>query len=107
MPIYEYHCTSCGNDLEVFQHMQDPTLTVCPECHGTLKKIYSPVGIVFKGSGFYATDSKNSKSSTSTSSPASPASTDSSSSGSKPADSSGTPSTSTSTSTPASTPAPA
>jgi len=74
MPIYEYHCTSCGADLEIFQHMKDPTLTVCPECKGKLKKVFSPVGIVFKGSGFYATDSKKSTSSTSTSSPSSPAS---------------------------------
>ena len=74
MPIYEYHCTSCGADLEIFQHMKDPALTVCPECKGKLKKIFSPVGIVFKGSGFYATDSKNSASSTSTSSPSSAAS---------------------------------
>ncbi|MDR0284274.1 MAG: FmdB family transcriptional regulator [Propionibacteriaceae bacterium] len=71
MPIYQYHCTSCGADLEIFQHMVDPTLTVCPECQGQLRKVFSPVGIVFKGSGFYATDSK--KSSSTTSLPASPA----------------------------------
>jgi len=75
MPIYEYRCKSCGADLEIFQHMEDPTLTVCPECKGKLKKVFSPVGIVFKGSGFYATDSKNSTSSTSTTSPSSASST--------------------------------
>ncbi|MDR2896183.1 MAG: FmdB family transcriptional regulator [Propionibacteriaceae bacterium] len=58
MPIYQYHCNSCGRDLEIFQHMSDPTLTTCPECQGQLRKVFSPVGIVFKGSGFYATDSK-------------------------------------------------
>ena len=69
MPIYQYHCTSCGADLEIFQRMTDPTLTVCPDCDGALKKIFSPVGIVFKGSGFYATDSKKSSSSTKTATP--------------------------------------
>ena len=58
MPIYQYHCTSCGADLEIFQHMTDPTLETCPECQGHLRKIFSPVGIVFKGSGFYATASR-------------------------------------------------
>ncbi|MDR0959967.1 MAG: hypothetical protein LBM23_06390 [Propionibacteriaceae bacterium] len=60
MPTYQYHCANCGADLEIFQRMTDPTLTVCPECEGELRKIYAPVGIVFKGSGFYATDSKKS-----------------------------------------------
>jgi len=58
MPIYQYHCTSCGADLEIFQRMSDPSLTECPECRGKLRKVFSAVGIVFKGSGFYATDSK-------------------------------------------------
>ena len=58
MPVYEYHCTSCGADLEIFQRMSDPALTECPQCRGKLRKVFSPVGIVFKGSGFYATDSK-------------------------------------------------
>ena len=70
MPIYQYHCASCGADLEIFQHMTDPTLEVCPKCKGKLKKVFSPVGIVFKGSGFYATDSKKSSSATSSSSTA-------------------------------------
>jgi len=60
MPIYEYHCKACGRNLEIFQHMTDPSLTECPECQGKLRKVFSPVGIVFKGSGFYATDSKKS-----------------------------------------------
>ncbi len=77
MPIYQYHCTSCGKDLEIFQRMTDPSATTCPDCQGALRKVFSAVGIVFKGSGFYATDSK--KGSSSTSSVASPpASADSS-----------------------------
>ena len=67
MPIYQYHCASCETDLEIFQRMTDPALTVCPQCQAGLRKVFSPVGIVFKGSGFYATDSK--KNSTSTSLP--------------------------------------
>jgi putative FmdB family regulatory protein len=73
MPIYEYHCTSCEVDHEIFQRMSDDALTDCPDCGGTLKKIFSAVGIVFKGSGFYATDSKKSSTASRTSSP--PAST--------------------------------
>ena len=117
MPIYEYRCTSCGADLEIFQHMEDPTLTVCPECKGKLKKVFSPVGIVFKGSGFYATDSKKSTSSMSTPAASSPTpaastespSSDASSAKSTPPASSSVPSTSTSTptSSTSSTPAPA
>ena len=74
MPIYEYHCTSCGADLEIFQRMTDPTLQECPECAGSLRKVFSPVGIVFKGSGFYATDSRKKSTVTSTSSPSTAAS---------------------------------
>jgi len=63
VPTYQYHCTDCGTDLEVFQHMTDPALTVCPDCQGKLRKIFSAVGVVFKGSGFYATDNRSSRSS--------------------------------------------
>lgn len=109
MPIYQYHCTSCGRDLEIFQHMTDPTLTVCPECAGHLRKVFSPVGIVFKGSGFYATDNKKS---TSVSTPAATTSTTSDTAVAKSTDTAATPSTPSSsdpattaksTSTPAST----
>jgi putative FmdB family regulatory protein len=62
MPIYQYHCTACGADLEIFQHMSDAALTQCPQCQGRLRKVFSPVGIVFKGSGFYATDSRKNSS---------------------------------------------
>lgn len=58
MPTYEYHCTKCGHNLEAFQRFSDPALTTCPDCQGSLRKVFSPVGIVFKGSGFYATDNR-------------------------------------------------
>jgi len=59
VPTYEYACTSCGEQLEVVQRFSDDPLTICPACGGTLRKVFSPVGIVFKGSGFYRTDSRN------------------------------------------------
>lgn len=68
MPIYEYACTACGERTEAKQGFDDPPLTECPHCGGSLRKLYSPVGIVFKGSGFYSTDTK--KKSTSSSSDA-------------------------------------
>jgi putative FmdB family regulatory protein len=58
MPIYEYACTSCGERTEARQSFSDPPLEECPYCGGKLRKLYSPVGIVFKGSGFYSTDAK-------------------------------------------------
>ena len=59
MPTYEYACTECGNRVEVFQRIGDEPLTVCERCGGTLRKVFHPAGIVFKGSGFYATDSRS------------------------------------------------
>ena len=58
MPIYEYACTACGERTEAKQGFDDPPLEICPICGGKLRKLYSPVGIVFKGSGFYSTDRK-------------------------------------------------
>ena len=58
MPTYEYACTVCAEQIEVVQRFSDDSLTVCPACGGMLRKVYSPVGIVFKGSGFYRTDSR-------------------------------------------------
>ena len=58
MPTYQYRCTECGADLEVVQKFTDDALTVCPECAGKLRKVFSAVGVVFKGSGFYKTDSR-------------------------------------------------
>ena len=59
MPTYQYACTACDERLEVVQKFTDDPLTVCDECGGQLRKVYSAVGIVFKGSGFYRTDSRN------------------------------------------------
>ena len=61
MPIYEYACTSCGERTEAKQGFDDPPLEECRRCGGRLRKLYSPVGIVFKGSGFYSTDQKSTK----------------------------------------------
>ncbi len=61
MPIYGYTCSQCGHQLEAFQKMSDPPLGTCPECQGTLEKQLYPVGVLFKGSGFYTTDYKGSK----------------------------------------------
>jgi putative FmdB family regulatory protein len=59
MPTYEYACKSCGEHLEVVQSFRDEALTECPRCAGVLRKVFSPVGISFKGSGFYRTDSRS------------------------------------------------
>ena len=59
MPVYQYACTDCGEALEVRQSFTDDALTVCPACEGRLRKVLSAVGVVFKGSGFYRTDSRN------------------------------------------------
>ena len=59
MPTYQYTCTECGEPLEAVQKFSDAPLTVCPACGGRLRKVFSAVGIVFKGSGFYRTDSRN------------------------------------------------
>ncbi|MFY9933213.1 MAG: FmdB family zinc ribbon protein [Streptosporangiaceae bacterium] len=58
MPTYQYTCTECGEPVEAVQKFSDPPLTVCENCGGRLRKVFSPVGIVFKGSGFYRTDSR-------------------------------------------------
>jgi putative FmdB family regulatory protein len=59
VPTYPYACTSCGHAFEVQQSFSDPSLTECPECAGRLRKVFSSVGVVFKGSGFYRTDSRS------------------------------------------------
>jgi putative FmdB family regulatory protein len=58
VPTYQYACTECGDQSEVVQRFSDDPLTVCGVCGGRLRKVFSPVGIVFKGSGFYRTDSR-------------------------------------------------
>ena len=64
MPTYQYTCTECGEPLEAVQKFTDAPLAVCPACGGRLRKVFSAVGIVFKGSGFYRTDSRNGSSAT-------------------------------------------
>jgi putative FmdB family regulatory protein len=65
VPTYQYACKECDHRFEAVQSFSDPSLTVCPQCSGTLRKVFSSVGVVFKGSGFYRTDSRDSgKSST-------------------------------------------
>jgi putative FmdB family regulatory protein len=90
MPTYEYACTRCGQHVEVVQSMSDARLTECGACGGPLRKVFAPIGIVFKGSGFYRTDSRGkpskkdgaaAKESTSKSSAASSSSSSSESSG--------------------------
>ncbi|MGW1378928.1 FmdB family zinc ribbon protein [Streptomyces sp. NPDC002446] len=83
MPTYQYQCTECGEGLEAVQKFTDDALTECPSCNGRLKKVFSAVGIVFKGSGFYRNDSRGASSSSS------PAKSSSSSSGTSSSDSSG------------------
>ncbi|HEX2699705.1 MAG TPA: FmdB family zinc ribbon protein [Acidimicrobiales bacterium] len=60
MPTYEYACRQCGEHLEVVQSFRDDPLTVCPACGGPLRKVFGAIGIAFKGSGFYRTDSRDS-----------------------------------------------
>ena len=60
MPTYEYVCRSCGRHVEVFQRFSEDALTTCEVCGGSLRKVFHPAGIHFKGSGFYATDSRRS-----------------------------------------------
>jgi putative FmdB family regulatory protein len=67
VPTYQYRCTACTERLEVFQRFTDEPLTECPVCGGTLRKVFSPVGVVFKGSGFYKTDARGSSRSSSSS----------------------------------------
>ena len=81
MPKYQYQCKDCGEALEVQQSFTDDALTVCPTCGGDLRKVFNAVGVVFKGSGFYKTDSRSgSSTSGSSSSSSSPSSSPSSSS---------------------------
>ncbi|WP_225803043.1 FmdB family zinc ribbon protein [Streptomyces sp. NK15101] len=107
MPTYQYQCTECGEGLEAVQKFTDDALTECPSCQGRLKKVFSAVGIVFKGSGFYRNDSRGSSSSSSpassksstSSSAASSSSSSSSSSDAKPAASAASSSSASSSST--------
>lgn len=83
MPTYQYACTACGHQLEAVQSFSDEPLTECPACQGRLRKVFNSVGIVFKGSGFYRTDSRASGSETTAGgTPGKPAKSESSSSSS-------------------------
>ena len=105
MPTYSYACTECDNRFDAVQAFTDDALSTCPECSGRLRKLFNSVGVVFKGSGFYRTDSRESSkssvkvdksdSSSSSSSEKTSSSSDSSSSSSTSSTSSSSPSTST------------
>src|SRR5688572_20310291 len=101
VPTYQYSCTECGEALEVQQSFSDDPLTVCPACQGRLRKVYNAVGVVFKGSGFYRTDSRAANGSSANGS--SSKSSSSTSSGSSSSESSST-STSGGSSSPSTTP---
>ncbi|MFD9705118.1 FmdB family zinc ribbon protein [Lentzea sp. NPDC059081] len=77
MPTYQYACTACEHRFEAVQSFSDASLTECPECSGKLRKLFGAVGVVFKGSGFYRTDSRSGSSKSTTSSSSSTSSSDS------------------------------
>ena len=81
MPVYEYRCKNCSDQFEIQQSFSDDALTVCAKCDGELRKVFSPVGISFKGSGFYKTDNRSGSSKGSGGSPSSDKESSSSSSG--------------------------
>jgi putative FmdB family regulatory protein len=104
VPTYQYVCTECGGQLEAVQKFSDDPLTVHDDCGGKLRKVFSPVGIVFKGSGFYRTDSRSGSGSTSsTTSTSSSTETTTTPTTPAPSTSSSAPSTSSSSSTEGST----
>ncbi|MFJ8582735.1 FmdB family zinc ribbon protein [Micromonospora sp. NPDC093277] len=105
MPTYQYACTACGHQLEAVQSFSDEPLTECPACEGRLRKVFNSVGVVFKGSGFYRTDSRPKGSDSATSTTTKPAKSESSSSTSSNG-SSTSPSTASATKTPATTTSP-
>ncbi|WP_392468927.1 FmdB family zinc ribbon protein [Arsenicicoccus cauae] len=106
MPTYSYRCADCGEAFDIVQSFSDDALTVCPRCEGLLRKVYNSVGVVFKGSGFYRTDSRGKDAKATKSTSASPSESSSSTSGTSAssgsngsASGSGTSSSSSSTST--------
>lgn len=62
MPLYVYKCNNCEHQFEVRQRFSEEPLTICPQCEGQIRRVINPVGVVFKGSGFYVTDSRNGRS---------------------------------------------
>ena len=102
MPTYQYACTECDNAFEQFQSFSEESLTVCPKCEGRLRKVFNAVGVVFKGSGFYRTDSRtDSKAASTTASATSSSSKESS----KPSGDGGSSSSTSSTSSKSDSPA--
>lgn len=87
MPTYSYACTECDNKFDLVQAFSDDALTDCPQCDGRLRKLFGKVGVVFKGSGFYRTDSREAAKSTSNGSSKTSESSGSSSSSEKKSDS--------------------
>nr|WP_238404079.1 FmdB family zinc ribbon protein [Gordonia desulfuricans] len=98
VPTYSYACTECDNQFDIVQSFSDDALTECPQCTGRLRKLFNSVGIVFKGSGFYRTDSRNGSSASETSSSSSKSESTSSSTSSSDSSSSSSSSSSTTTS---------
>ena len=90
MPTYQYACTECGHAFEQFQSFSEDALTVCPQCDGKLRKLFNAVGVVFKGSGFYRTDSRAASSSTTPASSSASGSSSSDSSSKSSSESTGT-----------------
>ncbi|AZZ83158.1 FmdB family transcriptional regulator [Gordonia alkanivorans] len=105
MPTYSYACTECDNKFDIVQSFSDDSLTECPQCTGRLRKLFNSVGIVFKGSGFYRTDSRSGSSSSDTASSSSSSDSSTSSSSSSSSDSSASSSSTTKTDSKAATPA--
>lgn len=93
MPTYAYACRDCDHRFEAVQSFSDDSLTVCPECEGSLRKVFNSVGVVFKGGGFYRNDSRATSSSTSPATPSSDSSSSTSGSSGKSDSASNTPST--------------
>jgi putative FmdB family regulatory protein len=104
VPTYAYACTACGHAFEMVQSFSDDSLSVCPECEGRLRKVFSSVGVVFKGSGFYRNDARAGAKSTALS-PAASSSTPSTTPASTPSTSSSSSSSTTSSPAPAAKPA--
>jgi putative FmdB family regulatory protein len=75
VPTYQYACTACEHRFDAVQSFTDAALSECPECAGRLRKLYGSVGVVFKGSGFYRTDSRSGSSATAPAAPAAAAAT--------------------------------
>ncbi|MGX9787869.1 FmdB family zinc ribbon protein [Mycobacterium sp. MMS18-G62] len=105
MPTYSYACTECGDRFDAVQAFSDAALTTCSKCNGRLRKLFGNVGVVFKGSGFYRTDSREASKSSSNGSSSSPS--NGSSNGSESSSTSSSSEKSTSTTSGTSSPAPA